>query len=345
MELKKKRVIYWHPAFYADIQIELKDEADKLTFENEHHLSKKPMQIDVLIIKKEKAGPIRKNIGRIFKKHNVIEYKSPGRSLGIDDFYKVYGYACFYKADVTRADSISAKEVTITFVSERYPRKLIRHLRTIRKYEVEKAEDGIYNVKGDVFSIQILVTKELSEKENLWLKSLTNNLKEPENARKLMEDYQKNQENNLYQSALDAIMRANYKVFEEINGMSIEDTFMEFVQEKFDRKLKEETEKVVKDAEKKAETAEKKAEAAEKKAKTAEKKAETAEKKAETARLAERISLIQKKCAKSKPLSVIARELETESDEVLPIYDIITQNPGKTAEELCELVIRKLPPV
>ena len=127
--------------------------------------------------------------------------------------------------------------------------------------------------------------------------------------------------------------------------MSIEDTFMEFVQEKFDRKLKEETEKVVKDAEKKAETAEKKAEAAEKKAKTAEKKAETAEKKAETARLAERISLIQKKCAKSKPLSVIARELETESDEVLPIYDIITQNPGKTAEELCELVIRKLPPV
>ena len=75
MELKKKRVIYWHPAFYADIQIELKDEADKLTFENEHHLSKKPMQIDVLIIKKEKTGQIRKNIGRIFKKHNVIEYK------------------------------------------------------------------------------------------------------------------------------------------------------------------------------------------------------------------------------------------------------------------------------
>ena len=252
-------------------------------------------------------------------------YKSPGRSLGIDDFYKVYGYACFYKADVTRADSISAKEVTITFVSERYPRKLIRHLRTIRKYEVEKTEDGIYNVKGDVFSIQILVTKQLSEKENLWLKSLTNNLKGPENARKLMEDYQKNQENDLYQSALDAIIRANEKVFKEVNGMSIEDTFMEFVQEKFDRKLKEETEKAVKDAEKKVITAEK--------------KAETAEKKAETARLTERISLIQKKCAKNKPLSVIAQELETESDEVLPIYNIITQNPGKSAEEICELVI------
>ncbi len=243
MEPKKKSVIYWHPAFFANIQIELKDEADKLTFENEHHLSKKPMQIDVLIIKKEKAGQIRKNIGKIFKKHNVIEYKSPGRSLGIDDFYKVYGYACFYKADVVYADAIPAKEVTITFVSERFPRKLIRHLRTVKKYDVEKAEDGIYNVKGDVFSIQILVTRELSEKENLWLKSLTNNPKEPENARQLIEDYQKNQENDLYRSALEAIMHANQKVFQEVNGMT--DIFMEIVQEKFNRKLKEETEKAV----------------------------------------------------------------------------------------------------
>ena len=319
MELKKKRVIYWHPAFYADIQIELKDEADKLTFENEHHLSKKPMQIDVLIVKKEKAGPIRKNIGKIFKKHNVIEYKSPGRSLGIDDFYKVYGYACFYKADVTRADSISAKEVTITFVSERYPRKLIRHLQTVRKYEVEKAEDGIYNVKGDVFSIQILVTKQLSEKENLWLKSLTNNLKGPENARKLMEDYQKNQKNDLYKSALEAIIHANEKVFKEVNGMSIEDTFMEFVQEKFDRKLKEEMEKAVEEG--------------------VLVPAEESAKKAEAARLTERISLIWKKCAKNKSLSDIAEEMETESEEVLPIYNVITQNPEKTFEEICELVI------
>ena len=324
MEPKKKSVIYWHPAFFANIQIELKDEADKLTFENEHHLSKKPMQIDVLIIKKEKAGQIRKNIGKIFKKHNVIEYKSPGRSLGIDDFYKVYGYACFYKADVVYADAIPAKEVTITFVSERFPRKLIRHLRTVKKYDVEKAEDGIYNVKGDVFSIQILVTRELSEKENLWLKSLTNNLKEPENVRQLIEDYQKNQENDLYRSALEAIMHANQKVFQEVNGMT--DIFMEIVQEKFNRKLKEETEKAV-------------GKAVEEAVKEAVEKEREAVKKAEAARLADRITLIWKKCAKNKPLSVIAEELETESDEVLPIYNIMIQNPGKTVEEICELVI------
>lgn len=37
-------------------------------------------------------------------------------------------------------------------------------------------------------------------------------------------------------------------------------------------------------------------------------------------------------------LSVIAEELETELDDVLPLYNIIIQNPGKTVEEICELV-------
>ena len=109
------------------------------------------------------------------------------------------------------------------------------------------------------------------------------------------------------------------------------DIFMEIVQEKFDRKLKEETDKAVEKAVQ---------EAVQKAVKNAKKEVEKeAEKKAETARLEERISLICKKCAKNKPLSVIAEEMEAESDEVLPIYNIITQNPGKTVEEICELII------
>ena len=83
--------IQWHPAFDAALQIELGEEAKYLTFEPEHLLSKKPMQIDVLV-KNEKKVKIRKNIGRIFRQHNIIEYKSPEDHLNIDDFYKVYGY-------------------------------------------------------------------------------------------------------------------------------------------------------------------------------------------------------------------------------------------------------------
>lgn len=128
MTQKKKETdaTYWHPAFYAGIQIELEDDADNLVFENEHQLGKKPMEIDVLIIKKETDRPVKKNIGRIFKKYNIIEYKSPDDSLSVDDFYKVYGYTCFYKADVQYADSIPAEELSITFVSGKYPRKMIK---------------------------------------------------------------------------------------------------------------------------------------------------------------------------------------------------------------------------
>ena len=79
--------IQWHPAFDAALQIELGEEAKYLTFESEHLLSKKPMQIDVLV-KNEKKVKIRKNIGRIFRQHNIIEYKSPEDHLNIDDFYK-----------------------------------------------------------------------------------------------------------------------------------------------------------------------------------------------------------------------------------------------------------------
>ena len=136
---QKEQTIQWHPAFFAGIQIELGDEAKYFSFEAEHQLGTKPMAIDVLV-KKEKERRIRKNIGRIFRTHNVIEYKSPTDYLSVDDFYKVYGYACFYKSDVSNVDSISIEDLTITFVSTNYPRQLVRHLREVKniKYVNQK---------------------------------------------------------------------------------------------------------------------------------------------------------------------------------------------------------------
>ena len=85
---KSRELLQWHPAFYAGIQIELAGEREHLSFENEHHLGTKPKQIDVLIIKKDGDYQVQKNIGRIFRGHNIIEYKSPADSLNIDDFYR-----------------------------------------------------------------------------------------------------------------------------------------------------------------------------------------------------------------------------------------------------------------
>ncbi len=82
--------LQWHPAFSAAFHIELNDELENLHIEEEHMLSKKPLQIDMLIIKKDKDRPVQKNIGRIFRKHNVIEYKEPDDYLSLNDFYKKY---------------------------------------------------------------------------------------------------------------------------------------------------------------------------------------------------------------------------------------------------------------
>ena len=125
---EKNSVLQWHPAFYAGIRIEFAEEKEKLIFENEHQLGTKPKEIDVLIIKKNAHVEIRKNIGRIFRKYNIIEYKSPKDYLSIDDYYKVYGYACFYKSDTDTVNQIKAEEITITFVCKNRPRELFLHL-------------------------------------------------------------------------------------------------------------------------------------------------------------------------------------------------------------------------
>lgn len=210
--------IQWHPAFYAGIQIEFGKEAKYLTFESEHLLGSKPMQIDV-IVKKEENRTLKKNIGRIFRRYNIIEYKGPGDYLSIDDFYKVYGYACFYKSDTRSADSIKIQDLTITLASQGYPGKLINHLRQKRGYEVRCIEPGIYQVRGDIIPIQILVTRRMSPEKNLWLRNLTDHIQSTEEAKKLLEEYKKHKTDKLYESIVNIIMHANKDLFKEMDIM------------------------------------------------------------------------------------------------------------------------------
>ncbi len=241
IKIPKERPLQWHPANYAGLQIELAEEKEFLNFEDEHQLGTKPMAIDILIIKNETKHKIRKNIGRIFKKHNIVEYKSPDDYLSIDDFYKVYGYTCFYKADTPSTNIISIQDLTITFISHRYPQKLLRHLTTERNFKIQKIEKGIYYLLGDFIPIQFIVTSKLSSKENLWLKGLTNDLKDMNLTAALAEDYQKHRTNTLYQSVMDIIMRANKHQFEEAKNMC--EAMREWIREEYADEIEEAKEK------------------------------------------------------------------------------------------------------
>ena len=229
---KKGRVLQWHPAFYAGIQIEFEEEIEKLTFQREYPLATKPILIDVLIIKKNTEEILKKNIGRIFRKYNIVEYKSPRDYLSINDFYMVYAYACHYLSLSKRANNIQADGLTITFVSFRYPNKVIKHLKTVRGLEICKEEKGIYYILGDTFPMQLIVTKQLSKDNNLWLSFLTNDLKGHSIIDRLSVEYRKHRKNELYKSVMNIIIRANNELFREERNMC--EAILELFQDEVD---------------------------------------------------------------------------------------------------------------
>lgn len=232
MEEQPKKFLQWHSAFYAGIQIELEEENENLFLENEHMMGTKPMQIDVLITKKDAEKSIKKNIGQIFRKYNLIEYKSPDDYLSINDFYKVLGYAYFFMADTAHVNQIRCEEISISYVCARYPRELIKHLVT-NGYVVEKKEPGIYYVSGDRFAIQIIINRELSNKNNLWLRNLTNKISDEESVEQLVCEYKKNKGNELYSSVMDILVRANETKFRKENDMceALRELFKEELEE------------------------------------------------------------------------------------------------------------------
>ena len=170
-------------------------------------------------LRKKETQILKKNIGKIFRRYNIVEYKSPDDYLCIDDFYKGYAYTYFYKADRTPVNSILLEELTISFVCQNYPRELFRHIVEERKLQIKKMYAGIYYVLDDTLPIQIIITSELSKEESLWLRNLTNQLKSTKDAEELIEDYRKHKKNTLYESVMDIIVRANEEKFEEAKKM------------------------------------------------------------------------------------------------------------------------------
>ena len=148
------------------------------------------------------------------------------------------GYTNFYKADTGKVNEIPIQELTITLVSKRYPRELIRHLKEVRHYTIDNPEEGIYYVIGDILPIQILVTNRLSPEKNLWLYSLTDTLEDMSVTRRLLEDYKKNKEDQLYQAVMEIIVKANENRLKE-GKRDMCNALLELMKDELDEKREE----------------------------------------------------------------------------------------------------------
>jgi hypothetical protein len=200
-----------HPALRSAFEMELVDYVDALTFEYEHQLTKEPLRIDVLIVKKKDNVEIEKNIGAIFKGHNLVEYKSPTDYISVNDFYKFYGYAMIY---LSLEKHVEISDITLTLDAKVYPRELVKHLQNERGYEITKRYPGIYYVTGDIIPIQIIESKKLSEEENLFLRSLDNevNLETMKIISAEAEKYKEEIDTDAY---MDVVIHANTHLIEE----------------------------------------------------------------------------------------------------------------------------------
>ena len=153
--------IHWHPGFQGATEWELKANKKDLTFEYDHPLSKEPLKMDALIIKKDPDVIIQNDIGKLFKAHNVVEYKGVGDALNIDVVYKVLAYACLYKSLADHVNGIPAEDVSITIMRAEYPRDVIEVLEA-SGIHVEEKYPGIYYLTGRIqFETQIIVFSRL----------------------------------------------------------------------------------------------------------------------------------------------------------------------------------------
>ena len=176
---------HWHPAFCGATEWELKKNKKDLEFEPEHQLSKEPLRMDMLVIKKNTNAVIDNEIGKIFKQHNVVEFKGSGDGLTIDDYYKIIGYACIYKGLGKHVNEIPAEELTVTFMREAYPRELFKILGNMGVKITEKYK-GIYYLSGNTtFDTQVIVTKQLDENKHAGLRILSKKARE-EDVRKFL---------------------------------------------------------------------------------------------------------------------------------------------------------------
>ncbi len=225
MNRGSKKKIQWHPGFYGGLELTLREYKNSLEFITEHELSKKPIRVDMLIIRKEDNTKIEDKIGAFFRKHNIVEYKSPDDELTIDIFYKVIGYAGVYiglnglECSLTKDSDANKKvEITISIFRHRKPVKLFADLKNLGA-KIEKYYDGIYYISGIInIPVQLVVIGELPQKEYITLRALSPKLSEAEAVQFVLssQKYTESYDRQNADAVLQVSIAANLALYEAI---------------------------------------------------------------------------------------------------------------------------------
>jgi len=143
-ELSRGRIPYHNASFDAFLAV-LSDylQDDSVAPIDEFRLSKEPLRIDIVIIKNNRDIELKPVWAKIFRGHNLMEYKSPvDKPPTLAVFNKLIGYAYIYAAQ----KELEISDVTATLVCARTPKKLFKILKEKFGYEILEKYDGIYYI-------------------------------------------------------------------------------------------------------------------------------------------------------------------------------------------------------
>lgn len=164
----------YHPAFCVAMKMELREEEGHMLFEDEFLLNTKPNSMDFLAVNLDENIKVKSGLGAIFKKYNMFEFKSYADSLNARVYYRTMGYMNLFIA--YNDNDISMGEITVSFLRESYPRKLMGYFKN-NEFTITEYEKGIYHVrKPGHIDMQIIVTRRLGDSYP-WLKMITKKLK------------------------------------------------------------------------------------------------------------------------------------------------------------------------
>lgn len=102
--------------------------------------------------------------------------------------------------------------------------------------QIELEAERIYYVSGPKIPIQVIVTQQLSKEKNLWLRSLTDRIKDKEDMKRLLNEYREKQKNPLYESVMQTIVRANEEKFKEADCMC--EALNRIIQDQIEEKIR-----------------------------------------------------------------------------------------------------------
>lgn len=243
--------IRWHPGFYGAAELEFLSNKGDLEFQRKYNLSKEPIRMDLLIIKKLADVRIENELGHIFKKYNVVEFKNPDDTLSIDDYYKTIGYTCLYKGLGQTVDQIPADELTISIFREGYPREMFEKMKKLG-LEIKERYPGIYYVSGKqaLFDTQIVVTRQLDKKMHHTLRVLSRHVQE-EDVRAFVEKAAQMSEpgdRNNIDAVLQVSVSANREIYEKIRrcDKAMCEALRELMRDDFEKKEQETLLKAIK---------------------------------------------------------------------------------------------------